>query len=368
MKKAHDTYQIDAAKYYIDQATGFLHVPITMGRVGIMYYPENEQRRYFPPATLTAALDSANYAIVTRQHPQNFVTTENVDEVNKGITKEGSIFDGKKNRGEVIIYDRAYIEDILSKNIVEISPGYSYDDDGQPGKNELGEFDCTVTSIKYNHFAGVEKGRNGPDVKFQIDQKGKKMEKKIERSLPTFKVALDVLLPGVVIIYEEVDKTAMDTMFSREEILKNKVSQQKFDMEVLEANLTTEKATAKKLKTANDGMVSVEDINKMAGEIVDVREVAAKIGLDCSEQTDPHEMKKSILKKILPDAYKTLEDKELLDNKQALDASYAVCRSNMGLNKEIMQINEALRQGSKNQQIMSKISTVGDLMAQTRSI
>lgn len=44
-KTAHDSFAIDA-KYSIDE-DGFLHLPLTIARVGILDYPEHGRRRFF---------------------------------------------------------------------------------------------------------------------------------------------------------------------------------------------------------------------------------------------------------------------------------------------------------------------------------
>jgi len=345
-KLAQDSFEIDAKKYEIDPDTKFLHLPIIIARVGVLDYPEDDEKRYFPPEVLKAAANSADYGVMTLLHPDTNVDVFNVKLVNKGVMKAGTTFDGEFLRGNAIIQDQEFIDDILSKRIIEVSAGYRYKDDACEGvfKAKDGtekKYDTALTFIKYNHFAGVPAGRAGENVKFITDKKGKKMSD-IEKELNALKIGADELLPGVTIIYTKDSKSAVDTMTTREKTLMDKIQSQDAEIQTLKASNAANKESLDALKTAQDGMIKKDDLNALTAELLDSRQIAEKIGLDCKDETDALSIKSQALEKMLPQSYKNLKDSNNLQNKQAIDAAYNAMRENLGFHKEVFDTKQAL--------------------------
>lgn len=339
-KTASDSFAIDAKKYTLDKHSGFLHLPIIAARVGILEYPDS--RRYLSPEVLKKAIGSLDYVPVTKDHQGGLVTTDNIKKVGKGFVKAGSHFDGQYGRGNAIIQEQDLIDDVLEKRIAEASCGYKFKEDNIPGKNQHGNFDSSYTFIGYNHVSAVPKGRAGENVKFEIDKRGGGMGK-VQRQMSGFKIGTDRLLDSATIAFDEDSNAAMDTMTSREQILMDKITEQASRIQTLDSSLTVEKESLKSLKKAQDSMVTTDDLNDLTDELLDVRQAALKIGLDCVGENDAHVIKQKVLEKLLPDAYKSMEDKKVLDNKEAVDAAYTACKQNMGFNTEVFNTGEALR-------------------------
>lgn len=344
-KVAYDSYAIDA-KYTIDPETGFLYLPIKAAKVGIMYYPDANERRYFPAEVLKAAADSLNYAIITKFHPSPpgaLIDKNNIQQLSKGFIKSDSEFDGTYVKGNAVIQIDDLINGILDKSFTEGSAGYTYGDDKKPGKNEYGEFDTIITWIKYNHFAALPKGfgRAGGDVKFGTDQKGNIMGT-IKKELSSFKVGTDSFLDKVTITYTEDNQSAMDSMSIREDKLKDVVRSQTNTIQTLESSLAANKESLKTARTAQDGLINPGDLNSLTAELLDVRQAAVKIGLDCKEETDAHLVKQKILEKMLPTAFKDLKDKDRLKSKTAVDAAYVAFKENMGFHQQVYNTEQAL--------------------------
>jgi len=342
---AYDSFAIDAQKASIDPRTGDLHLPLKVAKVGIMTYPESGgQRRYFPPETLKNAVDSLAYASITRLHPEEKeVNADNVGRVRKGFIKEDSSFDGTYIKSNAVVTDEGLINDITRRILTEASAGYPYEHDGKPGKNEHGKFDTTITWIGYNHVAAVPVGRAGSDVKFELDHKGKKMANTKERELPEFKIGNDQLLTRVSIVYDpETSQTAVDAMSGREETLMSEINRLTTANITLQASNDASKESLKQIQTAQDSMIKAEDLSAMVSDLVESREVALKVGLDCKTDTDSHEIKTKIIKKMLPDAHKSLQERDQLKDKTAVDAAYIAFRENISFHKEMHNTQQAL--------------------------
>ena len=347
MKYAQDSFAIDQ-KFTIDPKTGFLHLPLIPSKVGILQYPE--ERRFLSAEVLKAALDSLDYVPITKDHEGcldgDLVTTENIDKVNRGIVKAGSTFDGKKIHSDGLIQNPELIDDLLSKKVIEASAGYSYDDDKKPGKNEYGEFDTSYTWIKYNHVTAVSKfykGRAGADVKFEIDQKEGKNMGKIKQKLPAFKVGADTLFNETAIMFTEDCQTAFDACAEREQKLIDKVQSQNTEIETLKASNAANKESLDTLKAAQDGLIKKEDLNELTAELLDARQIAVKVGLDCKDEIDPLIIKQKVLEKMLPNAYKDLKTRKSLSNKAAVDSAYMAFKENMSFHQEVHNTQQALQ-------------------------
>jgi len=345
-KIAYDSFAIDAQKASIDPRTGDLHLPLKVAKVGIMTYSESGgQRRYFPPETLKNAVDSLAYASITRLHPEEKeVNADNVSRVRKGFIEKDSNFDGTYINSNCVITDKGLINDITRRLLTEASAGYPYEDDGKFGKNEHGKFDVTVTWIGYNHVAAVPVGRAGSDVKFELDHKGegKKMANK-ERELPELKIGNDQLLSKVSIFYDsEISQTAVDAMSGREEKLIGEINRLQTKNITLQASNDASKESLKQIQTAQDSMIKAEDLSAMVSDLVESREVALNVGLDCKTDTDSHVIKTKILAKMLPQAHKDLQNRDHLKDKTAVDAAYIAFKENISFHKEMHNTQQAL--------------------------
>ena len=354
MKTAFDIFSIDAAiidgkKYTIDDR-GFLHLPMKMAKVGIMDYPEVGKRRYMPAHVLKAATSSADYAVITENHEGKMISVDNIKDHGRGFIKKGSAFDGKYINGNGLIQIQSLIDDILAKRVVEVSAGYDFKVDYTPGSNKEGSFDESYTHVKYNHFTAVHKqpgitgrGRAGKDVKFEIDQKGGNMPSPVQKELSEFKVRDNQLLSVITISFDKESQAAMDTMSFRERKLIVLIRNQDDEIIALKAAAAANKESMDQLKTSQEGMIEKKDLNALISKLLDARQVAEKIGLDCKNEDDPYKIQLMILEKMLPTAHKNLVAMDALENEKAIDSTYMAYKENAGFHQQVYDTNQALQ-------------------------
>lgn len=345
----YDSFAIDAGKAELDPRTGDLHLPVKVQKHGILVYPDG-QRRYLPKEVLKAALDSLKSVVITRLHPaEKQVNPDNVDRLRKGYIKEDVEFDGTYNKGNAVVTDKGLIDDILQRRLTEASMGYPFELDATPGKAEMGEYDAIYTWINYNHLAVVPVGRAGADVKFELDHKGEKTMsdvKNVQRELGSFQVGNETLLTKTTINFAADSQTAIDAMSSREDKLTAKIAEQNQEITRLTVAHDACKEEMKKMQTAQDGMVAKSELNKKVSDLVDTRQLADRIGLDCKTEVNPHVIKQQLVEKLLPKVYKSLEERDQLKDEVAVDAAYLTLKENASFYKEVHDTNLAL-QGKK---------------------
>jgi hypothetical protein len=155
---------------------GFLRVPVTMTRIGVMDY--NGTKKVKLPSELgsNATLDSLRNLPIVNEHPAEgnrhiFVNPENVQRYIKGAVSE-PVFDGEFVRGWATIMEKGLIEDIQAGK-KEVSLGYSKEDDFSSGVFNGESYDCVQRNIIANHLAITEKGRAGEKVRLELDSDGK---------------------------------------------------------------------------------------------------------------------------------------------------------------------------------------------------
>lgn len=161
--------------------SGFLQVDATFSRVGIQQYTAGELgltdrpagtliKVYRSPKQVFAAdsLASLQMLPVTDNHPDDMVTTDNVDELAMGWSGDTVTHDGKVTKGRVTITKQSLIRKVDANQKVEISLGYTCDLDWTGGTTPEGEtYDAEQINIVGNHIAVVDAGRCGSDCRLQ---------------------------------------------------------------------------------------------------------------------------------------------------------------------------------------------------------
>jgi hypothetical protein len=166
---------------------GGIVVPATVGRVGVLSYPEFSKadgsplREYRAPDELFAAdsLRSISDVVVTDDHPEADVTPVNYREVVVGHVRAGSARVERREDGEfvvadLVIGDAATIAEIERGTLAEISCGYWTEIDDRGGATPNGDrYDVVQRSIRYNHVSLQPPGggRAGSTVRLQVDRK-----------------------------------------------------------------------------------------------------------------------------------------------------------------------------------------------------
>lgn len=177
-------YKINTAKIrkneiMQDAKSGFITIPITFMRVGILLYRDFESgqiiREYVSPEELfkPESMNSANGAIFCEDHPPDMLNIKNWKTYILGSNHSTFARDNYFLDGKVTVYDEPTIESILSEDKDEISAGYWVHMDGVPGICDLPgewfgqEFDLSQKDIIYNHIGRVWFGRAGEEVKMK---------------------------------------------------------------------------------------------------------------------------------------------------------------------------------------------------------
>lgn len=193
---------------------GFLVADANLTRTGVFdYYGENGQliRELRAPEEVFSkeSMDSLKFAPLTKHHPDEMITPDNVKKFQIGMVGENIEKRGDFVRGKIVITDKKEIADILKKRDegkpIELSMGYDAELVDLTGTHiKDGEFQKTQKNIRYNHASVVDKGRAGREVKIIMDAEAEAVEllkplnKKIEDNAKEVKV-MKFLKKGVEI-------------------------------------------------------------------------------------------------------------------------------------------------------------------------
>ena len=155
---------------------GFLRVPATLGKVGVLTYrrPNGRLVRELRLPEELFKLDSLKtleMVPVTNDHPSGdgFVRSENAKEVSVGYVGDRINHDNQEVTGSIMVTDADAVRQVEAGK-QEISPGYLVRHDRSPGVHPIyGAYDVIQRDIEYNHVAIVDKGRAGPQVTLHLD-------------------------------------------------------------------------------------------------------------------------------------------------------------------------------------------------------
>ncbi len=174
--------RIDAAELTKAMRTpqGFLRAPAFATRTGVFTYrfPDGSVRRELRhPEDVFNSDSLATLAGVpfTNDHPNvknprvTLITPENVRDFMVGFTGDDVAPVDERFVGvSVTITDSAMIKAVEAGK-VEVSCGYHCDHEDVPGTYNGEPYDVRQRNIVYNHLAGVDRGRAGPDVRLRLD-------------------------------------------------------------------------------------------------------------------------------------------------------------------------------------------------------
>lgn len=157
---------------------GFLVVDANLTRSGVFDYFEDGKRvrENRPPEEVfnEDSLKSLQFAPLTKLHPDEMISPENIKKHQVGFIGENIKRKGDFAAGKVIITDKKEIDEVIAKfernEPVELSMGYDAKVVELAGTHPGdGKFDKTQTNIIYNHASIVPRGRAGRDVKLIMD-------------------------------------------------------------------------------------------------------------------------------------------------------------------------------------------------------
>lgn len=153
---------------------GFLKVPAFATRVGVFPYLDGSGRvrrelRHPDDVFAPESMQTLQYAPFTIEHPPEMITPENVKMYSHGHTTERVERAQDKLDTDVIIESEEGIRAVEEDGIREVSCGYSADIVEEKGEWNGAPYDFRQINIRYNHLAGVRRGRAGPEVRMRLD-------------------------------------------------------------------------------------------------------------------------------------------------------------------------------------------------------
>ncbi len=168
-----DPSRTDGVLARIDENTGFLHADARLTRTGVFEYGDREGNRWGELRTAeevfdTASMRSFEMVVVTDEHPANFVSTQNVADVQKGHAGNNVRRDGDFMVASITITDADLIERIR-KGKQELSCGYWATVIADEGEADGLSYRGKHTNIRGNHVAVVDRGRAGPECRLLVD-------------------------------------------------------------------------------------------------------------------------------------------------------------------------------------------------------
>lgn len=167
----------------IDDNTGFLTTPVNLARVGVQHYYGFELGLadraldkigvFRSPEEVFSeeSINSFVNLVVTDDHPNAPVNTDNVKALQKGTVSNVQQKDDALLNGVVTITDKDQIQKAIDGKI-QVSVGYSQELIPQKGTFDGVDFEFAQTKIRANHLAIVNVGRAGPACKLTVDRKG----------------------------------------------------------------------------------------------------------------------------------------------------------------------------------------------------
>lgn len=161
--------------------TGGVRVPARPTRTGVLVYQRADGttvREYRSPEEVFHAdsLASLDDAAVTIGHPASGkVTPATIKADGVGYVRGNGRKDGRFVEATLVVSDDSAIKRIDSRDLCELSSGYSCDVEMRAGTTPEGErYDAVQRNIRYNHVALLPRGggRAGRDVALRLDGSG----------------------------------------------------------------------------------------------------------------------------------------------------------------------------------------------------
>lgn len=302
-------------KATVDKSTGFLNAPITLARVGVQHYFGFElglgkdralekigvfrsPEEVFHPDSIK----SFTNLVVTDDHPNEAVTTDNVKELQMGSVSDVKGNDGNTLIGVGTVTDKDLI-DKISAGKVEVSVGYANKLVEKKGVFDGIEYEFAQTKIRANHLAIVDAGRCGSACKLTMDNK---KEKPVKITIDGIEYDVENTQLAQAI---QKQQSAFD---AEKEGLKKKL--EKSEKEKEDAEKEKEKAEGAK-DAALKSVLSDSDISELVSERAELLNTAKGIlGDKMPECTDcPKEIKTAVIDKVLDLGDLTKKSKDYVD-------------------------------------------------------
>lgn len=264
-------------------ANGYLNISGIVTRTGVFKYNDGNE---FRPAEEIFRQDSLNTmfaAPVTWEHPPDLLNNETTPMYQKGFVASKPIVIRNDDNSEIgvvklsniIIQDRALIDEIVNKKISQFSLGYSCDIKEQSGRFDDEDYDRIQKNVVYNHLALVKDARCG-DVCSIISKENVEMKKATKKDCSC----------------KSIPETRKDEMGDKLEEKKEEIEEKKEDAD----EDTSEPAWVSKLSAQHDKIL--EAISKILTMKNDSeKDVSEEVKKDADKESDKSEEKDEDKKK-----------------------------------------------------------------------
>jgi hypothetical protein len=353
--------------WHIDDK-GYLHANATAARSGVLKYPERGFNTYIPLEILKRdGKGLENVAVVRMENHNNDADATNTDENGKGWVKDGSTkITDEQLDCKIVVTGKSLREEILSGSLSALSCRYEVEWIEENGVFEGESYKYRITKITYNHLAVVDHGRAGDISKIHTDRKIM-AEKFIQLTLqPVRSGELNLAEQTVSVMSDRAGDERLITnhiskISDRIKVLDTESEKLKNENARLVAENDTTKEQKKQLSDRLEQSVSIDDLSKMAEELVDCRTVCQQSGIVLSDQNknSPFQLKFEFCQKMIPksaksfsDRYKAeLEKKEISDQMQAgMEGMYDSAKEQLPPLQDINYVHDALGSNQPQQQ------------------
>lgn len=155
---------------------GGARIPAALTRVGVLNYTNADgstRRELRPPEEVFRqdSLDTLRSATVTEGHAA-WITPENYREHTRGHVAESTVRqDGALVAADLVVQEGSSLKRIDSRELSELSAGYTCDYDATPGEWNGQRYDGVQRNIRYNHVALLPAGtgRAGRECGLRLD-------------------------------------------------------------------------------------------------------------------------------------------------------------------------------------------------------
>ena len=308
---------------YSETPQGFLRVPARLTRVGVLQYrlPDGSIRRELraPEHVFSKqSLDSMRSAPLTDLHPHQFVTPDNVTELQKGVVSDNIKATKRFVEADIIVQDRELIEAVKRGDRRELSPGYTVKLDMTPGEYNGERYDAIQLDPRTNHVGIGPKdwGRSGPEVSLRLDSSEHSVAYEVvERNDDIHRVVEETPdLGGTTMAQLTLDGVEVEVKDGQEGIVKKILEEKQAKADEVSQNLDSISAERdelrEQLQTLQQRLQLFEDpshIHKLATERNKLESAASRfLQADLSRMTDK-EIRLMALKAKHPDI--KLDDK-----------------------------------------------------------
>jgi hypothetical protein len=352
-----------------EDENGFLHFNLNIMKEGILPYSKLEtgaNKDFYAHVSaeeLKKSVESFKQAALTKKHPSNIISKDNVQKLLIGNLGENVSFDESTRwlKSNAILRTNEAIDKVqlvieerkkgVDANIYT-SACYNREPKVESGYFEGKKYDVNFLDIKANHVAlFCDNPRAGKGAKVSFDEKGKifflsdaiktNKEKKnmtvIKETLKTFKVG-EYSFDSLGLEFEEEFKPVMTQVLSRCEKLEDALKVTTTSLDEKSGKIKVLEKSLQEREKKSENMVSKDEIETKLEELIEVKAMASFLKIS-TDSIDIEKLKEVIVKKQHPD---------LLLGKNEVEGAYKAVLSSLKESTDDFYSNLSLSDLKKN--------------------